>query len=85
VAYVLKSNVNDTITLDIEWVYPKEIKDPSNGAKVKNIRYQIELATNFNNNSNYTLESEFEVVTGNWELIIYYRDRILHKRKFILE
>ena len=37
IAYVLKSNIKDTVMLDIEWVYPKEIKDPSNGAKVKNV------------------------------------------------
>lgn len=84
-AYVLKSSRSDTITLEIEWVYPKEIKDPTNEAKVKNIRYAIELPTNFENNSNYTLESDYEVVTGEWQLNIYFKNKAIYRKTFTLE
>jgi hypothetical protein len=85
VAYTLKSNLQDTILLEIEWIYPKEIIDPENNSKVKSIRYGIELPTNFVNNSNYTLEKHFEVVKGDWQLNIYLNRNLLYKRKFTLE
>ncbi|MBI1767729.1 MAG: DUF3859 domain-containing protein [Bacteroidetes bacterium] len=85
VEYTLKSKVNETVRLQIEWRYPKEILDPSNGEKIKNIKYDIDLPTNFVNNSNYTLEQDFEVVKGDWELLIYHDNKPIYKRRFVLE
>ena len=85
VEYILKSSLNDTISLDIEWIYPKEIIDPVDKKKVKSIRYGIDLPANFINNGNYKLENAFEVVKGNWQLNIYYKSKLIYRRKFILE
>ena len=85
VEYILKSNSNETILLDIEWIYPKEIIDPADNKKIRIIRYGIGLPTNFVNNGNYTLEKPFEVVKGDWQLNIYYKDKMIYRRKFILE
>lgn len=85
VEYVLQSKVKEPVRLLIEWRFPKEITDPSNGATVKDIKYFIDIETNFVNSSNYTLEQEFEIVKGDWELTIYYENKVLYNRKFILE
>ena len=84
VEYLLESQLNDTISLDIEWIYPNAIIDPIDNKKIKSIKYGIALPTNFKNNSNYILEKEFEVVKGNWQLKIYYNDKVIYNRKFIL-
>jgi hypothetical protein len=85
VEYFLKSSLNDTIPLEIEWIYPKDIIDPASKKKVKSIRYGINLPVNFINNGNYTLEKPFEVVKGNWKLNIYYKNKVIYRREFILE
>lgn len=85
VEYVLQSKVKEPVRLLIEWRYPKEIPDPINGAKIRDIKYFIDIETNFVNSSNYTLEQDFEIVKGEWELIIYYENKVIYDRKFVLE
>lgn len=85
VEYVLRSKMNEKIRLLIEWRYPKPIVDPTNGAKIENIMYNIDLPTNMVNISDYTLEQDFEIVKGEWELLIYYNYKTIYSRKFVLE
>ena len=85
VEYILKSNDTATIKLQIEWKFPKEILDPAKNIKLKRINYAIALPTNFVNNSNYTLDNDFEVIKGSWQLIIRHKKKVVYTRKFILE
>ena len=85
VEYFLKSNQTATIKLEIEWKFPKEVTDPSKNIKSRKIKYAIALPTNFVNNSNYTLENDFEVIKGNWQLIIRHKEKVVYARQFVLE
>jgi len=85
VEYLLSSKSNEILPLDIEWIFPKEMIDPANNKKIKFIKYRIYLPTNFVNNGNYSLEKEFEIIKGEWVLNIYYEDKVIYNRKFILD
>lgn len=85
VEYILQSKRNHLIHLDIEWIFPTEIFDPTQNKEFKSIKYPIDLPMNFINNANYSLESEHELVKGIWQLNIYQGNTILYTRQYLLK
>ena len=83
--YQLKGRSKDSVQLDIEWIYPREIVDPKKNAAYKNVRYSLYVPGNLTNGSTYTLEEPFEVVTGEWQLNIFNKGNLLYSKKFVLE
>jgi hypothetical protein len=84
VEYKLVSKQTDTVGLEIEWIFPNPIIDPQKHTTYKSLRYPIGLPLNFINASTYSLDNDFEVVKGTWQLNIYYSDKIIYTRKFEL-
>jgi hypothetical protein len=82
--YKLVSNSSDTVTLQLEWIFPHTIIDPVKKASFKSIKYAIDLPLNATNGSTYSLDNDFEVVKGTWQLNIYYEDKIIYSKKFEL-
>ena len=82
--YKLTGKDRDTVSLEIEWIYPHEIMDTSKNAKYASIRYPIKLPVNFENSRTYSLDDNFEVVKGLWVLNIYSDNKIIFTRKFDL-
>lgn len=82
--YQLKGHAKDSVQLDIEWVYPHEIVDTAKHIKYKNVRYSLYVPGNATNGSTYTLEESFEVVTGDWQINIYNRGKLLYTKTFVL-
>lgn len=82
--YKLTGNSKDIVTLQLEWVFPKEITDPVKKVSFKSIKYPIDLPANATNASTYSLDNDFEVVKGPWQLNIYYNEKIIYSKKFEL-
>ncbi len=57
----------------------------NNGKQMKSFKYTIELPTNYENNSLYKLENEYEIIRGRWKVNIYFKDELLKQMEFIVE
>jgi len=82
--YKLTGNTKEVVTLQLEWIFPHEITDPVKKVSFKSIKYPIDLPVNATNASTYSLDNDFEVVKGTWQLNIYYNDKIIYSKKFEL-
>ena len=82
--YKLVGDSKDTVTLQLEWIFPHEMTDPVKKVSFKSIKYPIDLPVNAANASTYSLDNDFEVVKGAWQLNIYYKDKIIYSKKFEL-
>jgi Domain of unknown function (DUF3859) len=83
VVYIV--NAKDTLYIDvvIEWIYPKKIINDK-GEKFKSIRYTTKRPTNIPSASSYSLDEQYEMVKGNWEMNIYIENKRVCSKKFIL-
>lgn len=83
VEYKLAGKQNDTIPIELEWVFPSEMTDQK-GNHYNSIRYPVDLPANLVNASVYSLDNDYEVVKGTWTFNIYYQDKVIFSRKFDL-
>jgi len=82
IEYMFTAKDTMDIYVDIEWIYPKVLEN--NGRKFKSIRYTTKRPTNIPSASSYTIDDNFELVKGNWTEKIYYQDKLVDTRVFIL-
>lgn len=83
VEYKLAGKKNDTIPIELEWVFPSDMTDQK-GNRYSSIRYPVDLPANLVNASVYSLDNDYEVLKGTWTLNIYYHDKVIFSRKFDL-
>jgi hypothetical protein len=84
VEYSLQSTSKTTIHLFAEWVFPKKIRNNQNKV-FKKMKYETSRGTNEVTFSAYRIEEDFEAVAGKWIFRLYYNDRIVYQRQFILK
>lgn len=82
IKYMFTAKDTMDIYVDIEWIYPKTVKN--NGKKFKSIRYTTKRPTNIPSASSYSIDDDFELIKGNWTENIYYQDKLVDTRVFIL-
>ncbi|MFN3403504.1 MAG: DUF3859 domain-containing protein [Cytophagaceae bacterium] len=83
IEYELISKKNETIKIQITWLFPEGMKD-QNGKEIRKLTYEIPKNTNEYTYSNYTLEDENEVVKGQWVFIISKGGKELYRKSFWL-
>lgn len=83
VVYIIKAKDTADINVDIEWIFPKTIKNDK-GEKYKKFRYTTRRPTNIISASSYNLDEPYEMIKGNWTMNIYLEDKLVNTRTFIL-
>lgn len=83
VVYEIRAIDSVDIDIDIEWIYPKTIKNDK-GEKFKSIRYTTRRPTNTPSASSYSLDAPYEMATGKWTVNLYIEDKLVHSRSFYL-
>jgi hypothetical protein len=83
VVYQIQAKDSVDINLDIEWIYPKTIKDEK-GEKFKSVRYTTKRPTNTPSASSYSLDAPYEMVPGKWVVNLYLENKVIYSRTFIL-
>jgi len=83
VVYMIKAQDTVDIAVDIEWIFPKKIKNDK-GEKYKSIRYSTRRPTNIISASSYNLDQPYELVKGDWTMNIYLGNKLVNSRTFIL-
>jgi len=83
VVYTMKSDTKMDIDVDIEWVYPKKITNEKNQS-FKSIRYTTNRPTNEITASSYSLDEDYELVTGKWTMNIYIGKKEVYTKSFIV-
>jgi hypothetical protein len=81
--YKVSADGNDTVPVEVEWVFP-EMHDPAGRITNTSLKYPLAIPANMINNSSYTLEKKHEVLKGNWVLNIYHDSKIVYSKKFQL-
>lgn len=82
--YKLVGVDKEIAVIEIEWVFPQEIIDPIKKTKFSSIRYAIDLPVNAPNASTYSLDNDFEIIKGTWQLNLYYKGKNIYSKKFEL-
>jgi hypothetical protein len=83
VVYIVNAKDSIDIDVDIEWIYPKTIKNEQ-GEKFKSVRYTTKRPTNTASASSYSLDAPYEMVPGKWTENIYIENKLVLTRTFIL-
>jgi len=83
VVYLVKAQDTVDINVDIEWIYPEKITNEQ-GKKFKSIRYTTKRPTNTPSASSYSLDAQYEMVKGNWEMNIYIENKKVYTKTFLL-
>lgn len=83
IVYMVKAKDTVDIPVDIEWVFPKTIKN-NKKEKYKTFRYTTKRPTNIPSGSSYSLDEPFEMVKGNWVMNLYLENKLVYTRTFIL-
>ena len=84
IQYVLESNKTIDLPVRQIWIFPTEIKNEK-GETFKELNYIINRWTNDSINSNYVFEKEWELVKGKWIFKMYYKDKLLIEKTFIVK
>jgi hypothetical protein len=82
--FIIYSNINTSVELDIIWKYPEKIRN-NKGIYFTEDKRTVTRYTNQKTWTGYILNQEYEMVNGTWILEIYHRDRLLYQKKFLLE
>ncbi|MEI7597528.1 MAG: DUF3859 domain-containing protein [Bacteroidota bacterium] len=83
VEYKIINDENFSDMFQITWIFPKGMCD-INGKPLKKITYDTVKLTNEYSYSNYTLETDNELVKGKWTFVLSYKGRKLYEKSFIL-
>lgn len=83
VVYIITAKDTVDIEVDIEWIYPKKIKNDK-GETFKSIRYTTKRPTNIPSASSYNLDEPYEMVKGNWTVNIYIENKKVCSKTFAL-
>ncbi len=83
VVYEVRAKDSVDINVDIEWIYPKTVKNEK-GEKFKSIRYTTTRPTNTPSASSYSLDAPYEMVPGTWVENLYIENKLVHTRSFFL-
>ena len=83
IMYMLKAIDSVDINVDVEWIFPKKMVDDK-GNKYKSIRYTSKKPTNTELGNTYTFDEQYEMIEGKWILNIYYENKKLFSRTFIV-
>ena len=83
VVYIV--NAKDTFDIDvvIEWIYPKKITNDK-GEIFKSIKYTTKRPTNIPSASSYSLDEQYELVKGDWQMNIYIENKRVCTKTFVL-
>jgi hypothetical protein len=83
VVYWVKANDSVDINVDIEWIYPKKVRNEK-GEVFKSIRYTTKRPTNTPSASSYSLDASYEMVPGTWIVNFYLENKLVYTRTFFL-
>jgi hypothetical protein len=83
VVYEIKARDSFDLDIDIEWIYPKTIKNEKR-EKFKSIRYTTRRPTNTPSASSYSLDAPYEMVSGTWVLNLYLENKLIYTKSFYL-
>ncbi len=83
IEYVIESPTTKPITLTTVWTFPTTMINDL-GKKYDMIKYDIEKYTNQYTYSNYTLEADYEMIPGKWNVKIFNKDKMLLDKDFYL-
>lgn len=84
IQYILESNKTVHIPVRQVWIFPTEIKNDK-GETFKELNYTIKRWTNDSINANYVFEKDWELAKGNWIFRMYYKDKLLKEKIFIIK
>ena len=83
VVYEVRAKDSVDINVDIEWIYPKTVENEK-GDKFKSIRYTTVRPTNTPSASSYSLDADYEMVSGTWIVNLYLENKLGFTRSFYL-
>ena len=84
VEYRLSGKPNDSVSVEAEWVFPEALIDPSKKIRTTSIRNTTNLPCNKTIASTYQLNNTFEMMKGKWYFNLYYQDKLIYTREFVL-
>lgn len=83
VEYIIKSPSNKMITIKTVWTFPRTMTTEKK-RKFDKIEYEIDKPTNAYTYSSYSLEKSYEMIPGDWNLKLYYENKMLLDKTFVL-
>ena len=83
IVYKLKHKKTRNVDVNIFWKYPAGMKDV-NGRNITETSYVVKKCTNSETNSNYTFETENELVKGVWTFLMKVDGEIIYEKEFYL-
>lgn len=83
VEYIIKSPSKKKITLKTVWTYPQTMITEK-GRTFDKIEYEIDKLTNEYTYSSYLIEESYEMIPGDWNLKLYYENKMLLDKTFVL-
>ncbi len=84
IEYEIQSPKQKLIELKTVWTYPEEMIN-QDGKSFDRTEYYINKLTNEYTYSNYTLENNYEMIEGKWNISIFYKSKELLNKNFILK
>lgn len=84
IEYILEAPSSRLIKITTIWTYPSTMINDQ-GNKYSMLKYDIEKYTNQYTYSNYTLEDNYEMIPGKWNLKILYGNTELLNKTFYLK
>ncbi len=85
IEYILEAPSAKPITITTIWTFPKTMTNDQ-GKKFDLAKYNIEKYTNQYTYSNYTLEDDYEMIPGKWNIkILFNNEELLNKDFYLIE
>jgi hypothetical protein len=84
VIFQMNSDIDQLLEVEQVWIFPSPIR-LADGREYKEVRYEISKPTNEPTYSFYELESQYELVKGEWIYQMFYQEKKIFEKKFLLK
>jgi hypothetical protein len=84
VIFQMDSDIDQLLEVEQVWIFPSPIR-LADGREYKEVRYKISKPTNEPTYSLYELESQYELVKGEWMYQMFYQEKKIFEKKFLLK
>jgi hypothetical protein len=84
VQYILKSKVDTKVPITQIWIFPEQMINEK-GESFDKLEYTIEKPTNDSRWSTYKFDKDFEIIKGQWIFQVFYGDKKLYERTFLVK
>jgi len=82
--FIVNGKANQEVELEVVWTYPQKIKN-NNEVEFSQYKSTSTRSTNDKTWTGYIINKDYEMVKGVWLLEIFYKNKKLYQKEFIVQ